>query len=285
VGAFYARRALRIWPLYFVALALLWTCEPMLLHLRGMGLGELAAYAGFVGNWWIVIHGAKAAATTGVVLWSVSIEEQFYLAWPLVARRCTPRGMMLLCLLLMAVSAAVRVYLAAIGAVHDTFYFNSFVRLDNIALGSMLAVGWAAGRWRVPDGWRRPLMIGACLAIWAASRLKLGVESSWTGIVTYPIWAIACTCIVAAVLRDRSADETYHDTLLVRLGKISYGLYVWHYACIRWVDVQLPGASALMQAPVSLAVTIAVSTLSWMLLERPFLRLKERFAVVPSRPV
>ena len=84
VRSFYARRVLRIWPLYFAFLAL---AAAMQLFVPGQHIGWRAAmgFTFLAGNWWIVFHGFPSSVI--FPLWSVSIEEQFYLLWPAVVKR------------------------------------------------------------------------------------------------------------------------------------------------------------------------------------------------------
>jgi len=106
VRAFYVRRILRIWPLYFfvLTLAALWPWSGRL---------PLSYFAGFLllaGNWIVVLFGV--ADSWAIILWSVSIEEQFYLLWPLGMKFFSRRGWLYTALGLIATANLVRAYLA-----------------------------------------------------------------------------------------------------------------------------------------------------------------------------
>ena len=134
--AFYVRRILRIWPLYFFALGLaafwpnpLWRMPP---H-------YLLAYLLLAGNWMTVFNGPSASFAS--ILWSVSVEEQFYLTWPLLrktlANRKALRG---LCGTLIVMANLCRVYLCLTPHDAGQIYDNKLAHLDTIAIGELLAV-------------------------------------------------------------------------------------------------------------------------------------------------
>src|SRR5262249_1274037 len=84
-GAFYARRALRIWPLYFATIGFCYCVLRFALPGEILPLKYVVAFAFFSGNWAMIAWGVPHSGAA--VLWSVSIEEQFYLLWPLALRR------------------------------------------------------------------------------------------------------------------------------------------------------------------------------------------------------
>jgi hypothetical protein len=112
-----------------------------------------------------------------------------------------------------------------------------------------------------------------------------GYGLPWLGtLVSYPVVAAAATAIVLG-----SIGIGLRLRPLEYLGKISYGLYVYHQMCIWIVDRYLPVRNGVLHACLrevaALALTVAVSAVSYALLEKPFLKLKQRFDYVNSRPV
>ena len=137
VRSFYIRRILRIWPLYFAFLALAvvlqWIVPGQQVTWRaGLWFSLLA------GNWFIVFHGFPSSVI--FPLWSVSIEEQFYITWPAVVRRVSETGMLIIAGLLLAVATASRIYLGMHHVGESDVWCNTFVQLDPIAIGILMAV-------------------------------------------------------------------------------------------------------------------------------------------------
>ena len=109
----------------------------------------------------------------------------------------------------------------------------------------------------------------------------------------YPAVTVGCLAIVTAFLGMKLNTTTLVTRVGVYLGKISYGLYIWHMvaleAAVKGLARPIPFAgewiySSSFTAMCALALTIAISATSYRLLETPFLRLKSRFALIPSRP-
>jgi len=284
--SFYLRRILRIQPLYlgFIFLAAL---------LSLMGLTEkiaphyLAGYLLLAGNWMYVIYGLPAGFT--IPLWTVSIEEQFYLTWPLVVRRASARQMAWAAVLILVAANALRIRLAVSGASLQAMEYNTFTRLDPIALGVLVALLTAKlPRWTSTQ--RAALLLGGIVSWIAASAFNGWHDAEnpevWRMAVTHPLIALGSTAILVSfmgwelrLLRNRA---------LIYLGKISYGLYVLHefgrFVSSRFIHPSTM-AGLLAQMALSFTVTVLLAAASYRWLETPFLRLKERFAFVSSRPV
>lgn len=290
VRAFYIRRMLRIWPLYFfgIAIAVMATIAVASEHLQWYHVLGLLL---FCGNWAIML---RPVITIGVPLWSVSVEEQFYIAWPWVVRRLSGRGMALCALGAIAVAACVAAALVMRFPERDLVTFNSFSRLDGIAIGVLLAVGL---RGRVPrlSSLTRVALLCACVAVllWIAFSFRLLVLPLRVlpVVVGWPLAAAACGGLVLAVLGScGKLSAPLRSAPLVYLGRISYGLYVYHELALLIIQRWFPehGASpAQMMARFffGLALTVPMAAVSYRWLELPFLRLKRRqFTVVPSRP-
>jgi peptidoglycan/LPS O-acetylase OafA/YrhL len=308
VRGFYLRRILRIWPLYlsFVALAALLS---MWLPQQRLAWQYIAGYTLLAGNWVYVFHGLPAGIT--IPLWTVSIEEQFYLTWPLAVRRASVTGMVWIAVGVLVVANAVRVWLALSGASLQAMEYNTFTRLDPIALGILLALfadrktfdhkgheGTQKGNRRqgslgssVPSVVRR---LGLAIA-GAATLVGCATFNGWTNpespetwrlAVTHPLIALGSVAILMAFV---GAEHSWsRNPVLIYLGKISYGLYVVHVLGLFLAQRFLHPASLLgvmTQAVAGLAITVVLAAASYRWLETPFLKLKERFAHVQSRPV
>ena len=134
---FYLRRILRIWPLYlaFVAFAAVFA---LLVPGQHLPMKYVVGYSLLAGNWIYVFYGLPASFA--VPLWTVSIEEQFYLAWPLALRKASVRAMAIIAAGILVAANAWRVWLAVSAAPAERIEYNTFTRLDPIALGILIAL-------------------------------------------------------------------------------------------------------------------------------------------------
>jgi peptidoglycan/LPS O-acetylase OafA/YrhL len=284
--AFYLRRVLRIWPLYFFFLAL---AGVLTIVLPGQKIGWRAALAFLFlgGNWWIVLRGFPSSVI--FPLWSVSIEEQFYLFWPPLVRRLRATHMATLAFTMVALAWAVRFYLGTHGATETQVWCNTLARLDPIAAGILVAV-FLRGETPVLSAQKRVAMIGfgvACLAMagnfWSIKADPLTTPRILAG---YPVVALGAAALLLGVL---SSAKVLSKSVLVYLGKISYGLYVYHVLGLMVSDYAVPHADSglsryLVRDAIALSLTIAFAATSFRWLETPFLGVKQRFTHVLSRP-
>jgi peptidoglycan/LPS O-acetylase OafA/YrhL len=283
---FYLRRILRIWPLYlaFVAFAAIMAVAIPRQHLP---LRYVAGFCLLSGNWVYVFYGLPASFA--IPLWTVSIEEQFYLAWPLALRRASIQTVAAIAVGLLLVANFWRVALAITGAPLEHMEYNTFTRLDPIALGILIAL-FNHNLPRLRRGQRIALLLGGVILWIATYALGAGANpsnvSSWRQALGHPLTAIASAAILLSAMG--SQHPLLRNRLLLYLGKISYGLYVLHefahFCAMRLAPASRP-LTVLAQSIVALVLTVLLAAASYRWLEGPFLRLKERFAHVQSRPV
>jgi peptidoglycan/LPS O-acetylase OafA/YrhL len=285
VKSFYIRRILRIWPLYFfflaLAVALQWVVPG-----QHMGWRAGVAFSALAGNWYIVFIGFPSSVI--FPLWSVSIEEQFYLTWPLVVRRASQTAIMAIAAGLVGVATAARFYLGAHHRFESEIWCNTLVQLDPIAAGILIAV---LLRGAAPQFSRlaRLAMILAGVASLATAALYFGIKrdplTTARIVLGYPMVAIGGVLLLLAVLREGAKPAK----ALVYLGRISYGLYVFHVLGLTISDHVVPNQTANLaryglRVFVALAITVSMAAISYRWLETPFLKLKQRFTYVLSRP-
>jgi peptidoglycan/LPS O-acetylase OafA/YrhL len=273
--AFWVRRALRIWPLYFTFLAFAALLVPRILPGDFISGWYLVAFLGFLGNWITALWGYPASVAAP--LWSVSIEEQFYFAWPaaILWTRFSRRRALWLCGSLVVVSWAARLLLVIRDARHPAIWCTTFARLDPIALGALASI---LLRGRLPAIGR---LARAALGFGGfGGFIAMGALGSLTGagaLVTYPLVALFSLMLLVAFLGVRLPANPLFGCLTF-LGRISYGLYVFHIFAIAWLSRLLVSAPAGLVLAATFCGTVALAMLSWYLLERPFLELKTRFA-------
>ena len=294
VRRFYIRRILRIWPLYFVylfgaAVAGIFVAQ---FHIAAKWLIVLLLMSGNIGNalWgWTPVFIASQ-------LWSISLEEQFYLLWPLVVRRGRPRTLVATALAMIAVSVIARTICWFVSAPGSFVWTNTLTRLDPFAAGILL------GSWAMHQRFRpRAVTRVSLLVIGIATMLIVSAwcdpywspNSALTLFLGYPVVTLGCVAIFLSFIGMSLNLANLTTRVLAYLGKISYGLYIWHMLALELarkalaLPIPLLGEwadSSVFIAMCALGLTIAVSAASYRFLETPFLRLKSRFALIPSRP-
>ena len=274
--SFYIRRILRIWPLYFLMLAIA-TFWPI--KADRLPLVFLPGYLLLAGNW-VLMH-AGAVTTFEAPLWSVSIEEQFYLFWPIFAKKLGKRALIGTALGFVVLANVVRIGLALVHR-DQGMWNNTFAHLDSIAYGILCAL-LLPGTFKPPRSMRAGLL-GVGLFMWAACGYFLDA-GAWFTIFGYPALSAGALAIFLSVL-----GVQVHGRALPYLGKISYGLYVYHMFALYLIGlIFYPGATSIPMFALfflaSFALTVLLGAVSYRWLETPLLRLKERFTYVHSRPI
>jgi peptidoglycan/LPS O-acetylase OafA/YrhL len=310
--AFYVRRVLRIWPLYFLFLAFAWVLQ---WYVPGQHIGWRAALAFtfLAGNWWVVFVGFPSSVI--FPLWSLSCEEQFYIVWPATMRRLGERGMIGASLAMLAVANLTRWYLAVRHTWESKLWANTFVQLDGIALGILLAV-LLAGRSPKLIKLQRLLLLGtgvACFYLAAnyfrvkedpltVSRVLLGYITMGVGTVAVFVGSLGslhaarssatkASGLGAAATHVQSSSILQRWVLkpLIYLGRISYGLYVFHVLGLMITDYTIPHQDSslgryLYRDVMAFAIAAIFASISYSWVETPFLNLKQRFTHIFSRP-
>jgi peptidoglycan/LPS O-acetylase OafA/YrhL len=197
--------------------------------------------------------------------------------------------MLIIAALLPALAAATRVYLGLRHTAESDVWCNTFAQLDPIALGIVTAV---LLRGEVPrlSGLARATLMLAGISGLVLGSIYFGVKNDPVTTTRlafgYPAGAIGGALLLLSVLRQPSGGTR---PVLVYLGRISYGLYVFHALGLLVSDHVVPDRTAslmryMLRDGVALAATVLMAAVSYRCLERPFLSLKQRFSHVPSRP-
>jgi peptidoglycan/LPS O-acetylase OafA/YrhL len=269
---FYARRALRIFPAFY-GYAAFYIVGRMIMRLH-IDWSSLIACLTYTGNYFSAFGGQPLA--TMVHTWSLAVEEQFYLLWPVIFWLFARNRVNLMKGLVAAIFAiwAYR-WLAVLLNFPGTYVYGAFeTRADALAIGCLLAIAdWEdrIPRWLIDRKWIGPLAL-AIVCVISAAQLN-GPRYAWA------IVALAfAAMLIQSVAHSQSRWYSWLDSRPMRaLGLISYSLYLYHPFANR-----LPSALKIM--PVEIAFSIALATASYLIVERPFLALKDRISRV-SPPV
>lgn len=285
--AFFIRRVLRIWPLYFLFIGAVYVAGRF-----GHGFfptGALIAFVLLAGNWWIYFNGFLQFAVG--ILWSISVEEQFYLVWPWLVRFGGERALRATIPVVCTVSALALWYSGHHALPVNKYWTNSLIEFAYFGIGAALAI-WLHQRTFHPSRVQRCLLFAAAVGAFLLIVFRFPVAAPDRIIDTPGLFAaftllgVVSVCLFLGFFKMQGFSD---KSLLVRLGKISYGLYVFHLFALQACEavlrrVHLHGMSyGLVQLSMALAVTIVMAALSYRFLETPFLRLKSRFTFVHSR--
>ena len=286
--AFFVRRILRIWPLYFVFLAAMYVAARF-----GHGYFPTRALMAFLllaGNWYTYVYGFLLFGVG--ILWSISVEEQFYLLWPFLVRAGGARALRALIPCVLLVSAGALWYSGHFHLNNEKYWYNSLIQFQYFALGALLAL--LLHRREAPF---RPIHRVGWFAGFAAAFLLLvfrfpvvslhRVIGTGGQFAAFGLLGVTGVCLF---LGFYGLPISGPWRPLLYLGRISYGLYVFHQfaqqvteSVLRRLHLLGSAASPWLYLACSLALSICLAAASYRFLEMPFLRLKSRFTFVRSR--
>jgi peptidoglycan/LPS O-acetylase OafA/YrhL len=280
---FYIRRILRIWPLYFLFIGAS-VIVSKLGHNTVLTTTQFLCYLFLAGNWWNAFYGF--IPTIAGPLWSISLEEQYYIVWPTIAR-FGKRALWIACSLFLIVSTATLWHLGSIHAPRYAVWCNSFVEFQFFALGAILAILLHNRRTAFSPVLRAALILGAAAVILGDQvGLNLASDIPAAGPVSLiAAYALLSLGVVLLFLGFFGMNPGSFARPFIYLGKISYGLYVFHDLSIRLLFRLAPRFhfNGVLSMVISLAVCILLASLSYKFLEMPFLRLKQKFTLIQTR--
>lgn len=264
LGAFYLRRARRLLPAFVVVLV-------ATVAVGQITLREAMPPLLYVEN---LARIANPASHPLSHTWSLSIEEQFYVAFPLsllfLGRRLNDRALLGIFGALTIASAATRVLLNATGTDNARLYYGTDTNACLLLLGICLALGLRLTPWRPPT---------LATPITAAALIALGaLPDSDTARTIAPLLASLLTAVLISATLDHEPEWLTNRTLTL-VGRRSYALYLWHWPALYvWVNL----GRGWVTLGVVLVVTWGITLLSWRYVEEPFLH---RHVTPSARPV
>ena len=304
IGKFYARRILRIWPLYYLVLLLGFGVAVVFAERLGFPdavnrpLGpQLALYALLLPNLAWVSYGTLPFAS---VLWSVGVELQFYLGWPLLLRWFSRHALALM-LTTITVLVGARLALPQLalwlqsGPEPDRAWLVALRLLDTFQLECMILGGLAAHLVHVRAERALAILYHPAAQLGALAFVPVALLVALdAGAFDDVIWGAAYALLILNVATNPRSLVNLERPSLDALGRISYGIYLYHSFAIAGVllgllwskeralfDPSLPLFNLILYAS-SIALTFGLAALSYRVYELPFLRLKRHFTVVAN---
>jgi len=291
---FYASRSLRILPLYYLAL---------LIVLVG------AAYAGTfhaaLRHIWIAalflqnmphlsgLSGAIASPIMIFHLWSIAVEEQFYLVWPfLLVLQRSRKSALYLCLGVFLLSACFRVLAWTTFANPIDFWQFLLTRAGELSVGSAIAILYRGSRWSDMQRWA-PIASLVSITGFIATSIHSGTADLLNRlqlIVGLPCMTLFCAALLIMALRPGFAQRLLSAAWLRWIGSLSYGIYIFHillgkpFHALAQALCGARGETAVNAAQLFIVLcgSIGVAWLSYTFFETPFLRLKRRYPSAPA---
>jgi peptidoglycan/LPS O-acetylase OafA/YrhL len=292
---FYIRRILRIFPLYYVAIALVLlfvpNLEPEFINSRGRTLLLMMIYQQ---NWIPLLKNYYLTLYLGVT-WSLAIEEQFYFLWPFIVYKLSREQLIKVGLSYIALSILARIlgiiFWPDLTQISLFFYYAPFARFEEILFGGLLAV------FLTFDGVRQKILrfsmtifiaslsgfVALCLLSNTLNPTRANIPLTAGAYTTIALFSVGLIGIFITYPPQHLLRHIFQNSVLTFFGKHSYSMYLFHLIpVLLLLDIlsrnSIHGwAIYVLYSAASLVATIAIALLTWNLLEKHMLNLKKYF--------
>lgn len=269
IGVFYGRRVLRIFPIYYLALIVVWiTLAP----------ANMTWYFLYLSNFY---SGETSIPYLGH-FWSLAVEEQFYLFWPLAVLMLSTRTLTILCISMVALSPIWRIVTLKLNFGMSVATIFTPACVDALSIGALLAILHATGR---NDIVRKMCVTCGVIGFMVMATIVLARIFDVTRLKGIPSaaidptgWALFSTWLVGSQLYGGKTGPLLSAPALL-IGRISYGMYVYHLFIPPLVRATYPDIiphNELLQLGLFLGLTFLVATASWIIIEKPVIGLKKK---------
>jgi len=276
-GAFYFNRALRLIPALAVLLTAYYTYTRLVGQHQLFDVDAILSIVFYYFNWFLI---STLQTPEGLGhMWSLAVEEQFYLLWPillalLLKRIKKARGAAYALLGLITSVAIWRAYLWQIDTNWLFLYVRTDTRIDSILTGALLAYLLSKNLLKIP---RIGVLSPIAATVLLVSMFSFNRQSTFLYLGGFTLVAVLASILIYHAVQEDTQKAIFFDWAILRwLGKISYGLYLWHMPIFSLISTNSNIEAGVLQASIAFSILFIVTLLSWYCVERPFLRVKAR---------
>jgi peptidoglycan/LPS O-acetylase OafA/YrhL len=287
-SSFYIRRVLRIFPLYYFSVFVFFNVALPIAH-NFNGLAHVVQpvqiwYWLYLVNWYVGFGNPASPLTH---FWSLCIEEQFYMVWPLLIFVIGRKTFLRVCIALIVLSPVLRFVFGQNPPSPYFLYFITPFRMEPIALGAVIAILWRqdrisrltnlAMRWV----WIPALAVVAYICVASGTTIPVSYYMERVGYTCIGLAFMSLVFVVAQAARGGTPIALLRYPVLMKFGKYSYAMYVFHAPISQYLPKFLHFGSRLTRVGLSIGIgvglTYVIAVLSWRYIESPILSLKGRF--------
>jgi peptidoglycan/LPS O-acetylase OafA/YrhL len=275
---FYVRRALRIFPPYFLVLSI------SLIFLLPELRKYLLWYITFTSNFLEPLYGKAEDPLSP--LWSLAIEQQFYLIWPFVVNNISRKGLYKICSITLIVTPFIRIITGQLSGSFLAVYSLTFCRMDLLCGGALLALlNSEENNVLKKNNFLLAILSGLCafvffILVLTVDSFKTSQNSMLFNSIGFGLIAFASIFLIAFILHIKSGFiyKLLTNKPIVYLGSISYMLYLCHYPIIYlFCDLSI---NTFFRFVITASTCVGFASLSWFYFERPLLRFKDKVTPV-----
>lgn len=300
---FMMRRVLRIWPLYYLAVLVGFFLVPYIAvnffslnyppgKLETQRIVHLPFFLLFFGNWSLIFNGIPDFRNIPH-LWTISIEEQFYILWPLTLYFCKSfKHLLVISIALLCTSLISRGILVLNNISDAAIYMNTFTRLDPFTIGGMIAIIYLYR----PQFLKKinflfnnslVFLFTLVLGVYLKNSNLLTSSSIFESIMGYLAIDLYMGYILIYVICHQGPFQRFLNLkIIVWLGGISYGLYVWHRLGTDIISILIPpSVPILIRFLMALFITGLIGFISYNYFEKYFLKFKTKFTRVQTKSI
>lgn len=281
---YFTRRILRIWPLYYFIMILAFIFFPLIAHRYGFSLSlpDPLYYIFFISNFYIIDHVFFLR-----FLWTISVEEQFYLLWG-ISLRFFYKKLSLIIGLLFLISISFSVYAIILQKSH---YLNTLTYLFDFACGALAAIAifrnnkfiyWIKTMSRMATAFFYSYLVFHFITFYFLNINTTGFANNFASLISRYLFIIYAALFIIEEMTNKHRTAIFEkNRFLIFTGKLSYGLYCYHGITITFINLLLQhfriNMPNVLLVVIYFMVNYFIAIISYNYLELPFLRLKNRW--------